>query len=99
MRSDLKHILRIEKFWETSKNAVRIQIYCAMITYCLVAIVQHDMRLERCIYEVVQVHGILLTTKNNLRDLFNKSSFKNITDSVIQVNRIYFIGHQYKKLL
>ena len=74
----IKQHLRIKKFWGTSENAVRIQIYCAMITYCLVAIVQHDMKLERSIYEVLQILGISLTDKTSLRDLFDKSNFKNV---------------------
>ena len=43
----LKQHLKIKKFWGTTENAVRIQISVAIITYCLVAIVQHDMQLER----------------------------------------------------
>ncbi len=74
----IKQHLRIKKFWGTSENAVRIQIYCAIITYCLVAIVQHDMKLERSIYEVLQILGISLTDKTCLRDLFDKSNFKNV---------------------
>ena len=37
----LKQHLKIKKFWGTSENAVRIQIYCAICAYCLVAIVLH----------------------------------------------------------
>lgn len=43
----IRQHLRIKKFWGTSENAVRIQIYCAIISYYLVAIVLHDMKLER----------------------------------------------------
>lgn len=74
----IKQHLKIKKFWGTTENAVRIQIYCAIITYCLVAIVQHDMQLERSIYEVLQILGISLTDKTHLRDLFDKSNFKNV---------------------
>ncbi len=74
----IKQHLRIKKFWGISENAVRIQIYCAIITYCLVAIVQHDIKLERSIYEVLQILGISLTDKTCLRDLFDKSNFKNV---------------------
>ena len=42
------------------------------------AIVQHDMKLERSIYEVLQILGISLTDKTSLRDLFDKSNFKNV---------------------
>ena len=34
----IKQHLKIKSFWGTSENAVRIQIYCAIIAYCLVAI-------------------------------------------------------------
>ena len=76
----IKQHFKIKKFWGTSENAVRIQIYCAIITYCLVAIVHHDMKLERSIYEVLQILGISLTDKTNLRNLFYKSNFKNVKD-------------------
>ncbi len=76
----IKRHLKIKKFWGTSENAVRIQIYCAIITYCLVAIVQHDMKLERSIYEVLQILGISLTDKTPLQDLFDKSNFKNVNE-------------------
>ncbi len=35
----LKQHLKIKKFWGATENAVRIQIYCAIIAYCQVAIV------------------------------------------------------------
>ena len=62
------------------KYAVRIQISVAIITYCLVAIVQHDMRLERSTYEVLQILSISLTDKTHLRDLFDKTNFNDVKD-------------------
>lgn len=76
----IKQHLRIKRFWGTSENAVRIQIYCAIITYCLVAIVQHDMRLERSIYEILQILGISLTDKTHIRDLFDKKNINDVKD-------------------
>ena len=72
----LKQHLKIRKFWGTTENAVRIQIYAAICTYCLVAIVQHDMKLDRSTYEVLQILSISLTDKTNLRDLFSKTKFQ-----------------------
>ena len=60
--------------------SVELFFSCAIITYCLVAIVQHDMKLERSIYEVLQILGISLTDKTHLCDLFDKSNFKNVKD-------------------
>ncbi len=76
----IKQHLRIKRFWGTSENAVRIQIYCAIITYCLVAIVQHDMGLERSIYEILQILGISLTDKTHIRDLFDKKNINDVKD-------------------
>ena len=73
----LKQHLKIKKFWGTTENSVRIQIYAAICTYCLVAIVQHDMKLDKSTYEVLQILGISLTDKTNLRDLFSKTKFQN----------------------
>jgi len=73
----LKQHLKIQKFWGSSENAVRIQIYAAITAYCLVAIVQNDMKLERSTYEVLQILSISLTDTTSLKDLFNKANFKN----------------------
>ena len=76
----LKQHLKIKKFWGTSENAVRIQIYCAIIIYCLVVIIKHDMKLERSVYEILQIIGISLTDKTHLRDLFDKSNINNVNE-------------------
>lgn len=65
----LKQHLKIKKFWGTSENAVKIQIHVAIITYCLVAIVHHDMKLNRSLYEILQILGISLTDKTPLQEL------------------------------
>lgn len=76
----LKQHLKIKRFWGTSENAVRIQIYCAIITYCMIVIIKHDMQLDRSTYEILQIIGISLTDKALLRDLFNKSNFNNFKE-------------------
>ena len=68
----LKQHLKIKKFWGTSENAVRIQMGVAIITYCLVAIVRNELKLERSTYELLQILGISLTDKTPMRDLFEK---------------------------
>ena len=73
----LKQHLKIKKFWGTTENAVRIQIYAAISAYCLVAIIQHDMKLERSSYELLQILSISLTDKTPLRELFDKTIFNN----------------------
>ena len=78
----MKQHLKIKRFWGTTENAVRIQISAAIIAYCLVAIIQHDMQLNRSTYEVLQILSISLTDKTPLRDLFSKTKFNNVKDQV-----------------
>ena len=73
----LKQHLKIKHFYGTSFNAVKIQVYVAIITFCLVAILQHDMKLELTTYEVLHVLSVSLTTKMHLVDLLNKTNFQN----------------------
>lgn len=73
----LKQHLKIKKFWGDTENAVRIQVYFAIIVYCLVAIIQHDMKIGRSTYEILQILSISLTDKTRLRDIFNKTNFNN----------------------
>lgn len=76
----LKQHLKIKKFWGTSENTVKIQVYSAIIAYCLVAIMQHDMKLNRSTYEVLQILGISLTDKTPLRNLFSKTKFNDVKE-------------------
>ena len=76
----LKQHLKIKKFWGTSENAVKIQVYSAIIAYCLVAIMQHDMKLNRSTYEGLQILGISLTDKTPLRNLFSKTKFNDVKE-------------------
>ena len=76
----LKQHLKIKKFWGTSENAVKIQVYSAIIAYCLVAIMQHDMKLNRSTYEVLQILGISLTDKTPFRNLFSKTKFNDVKE-------------------
>lgn len=73
----MKQHLKIKTFWGTSENAVRIQIYTAIITYCLVAIVGKDLKIEYSTYEILQILGISLLDKTPVRELLTNSDYKN----------------------
>ena len=68
----LKQHLKIKKFWGASENAVRIQIYSAITAYCMMAIVQKKMRIQRPIYEMLQLVSVSLTETLPLGELFDK---------------------------
>ena len=78
----MKQHLNIQRFWGTTENAVRIQIYSAITAYSLVAIVHHDLHLECSVYETLQIIGMSLTDTKNLKDLLNKSNFNNVKEQI-----------------
>ena len=78
----LKQHLKIKKFWGTTENAVRIQISAAITAYCLVAIIQHDMKLKRSTYEVLQILSMSLTDKTPLRELFDKTYSNDVKEQL-----------------
>ena len=67
-------------FLQQSRNAVKIQVYVAIITFCLVAIVQNDMKLTLTTYEVLQILSVSLTATMHLRDLLDKTNSQNVKD-------------------
>jgi hypothetical protein len=76
----IKQHLKIKQFWGTTENAVKIQVNCAVVTYCLVAIVAKTLKTERTIYEILQILGKSLLDKTPVNQLLNKSDYKNIKE-------------------
>ena len=68
----IKSHLRVKSFWGYSENAVRIQIYVAIITYCTIAILVKELNIRRSLNEVLRVIGNSLLTKDNIAELFSR---------------------------
>jgi len=73
----IKQHLKIKSFWGNSENAVKIQIYTAIISYCLVAIVGQQMKLKRSTYEILQILGFSLLDKTPVNELFTNMEYNN----------------------
>ena len=69
----IKQHLKVKAFWGHSFNAVKTQIYIAMITYLLVAIVKHQLKLKQTQYEILQILSISLLCKTPLLELFSNT--------------------------
>lgn len=65
----IKQHLQVKRFWGESENAVRIQIHIAIITYCLIAIIEHDLKIGRPIVEIMRILGKSALTTDSIRDL------------------------------
>jgi len=59
----IKQHLRIKRFLGTSENAVRTQIWCALATYVLIAIVRKELRLDASLYTCLQILSLSLFEK------------------------------------
>ncbi len=78
----IKQHLKIKAFWGTSENAVRIQIYSAIISYCLVAIIGKQLKIERSTYEILQVIGISLFDKTPIKELLMNVNYQDVKEPV-----------------
>jgi len=71
----IKQHLRIKNFFGTSENAVKTQIWIAVATYVLIAILKKQYQVEHSLYKILQVLSITLFEKvpvdQLLRDLDN----------------------------
>lgn len=66
----IKQHLKIKAFWGYSENAVRIQIYTAIIAYLTVLIMKEKMKITHTTYEILQILSITMLNKTQLNQLF-----------------------------
>lgn len=76
----IKQHLKVKSFWGTTMNAVKIQVYCAIITYCLVAIVAYRLKVNRPIYEILQILSFSLLDKTSVREILTDCDYKNVKE-------------------
>ena len=62
----IKQHLRIKKFLGTSENAVKTQIWCAVCTYVLIAIVKKKLQLDASLYTLLQILSVSVFEKSQL---------------------------------
>lgn len=68
----IKQHLKVKSFWGHSENAVKVQVYCALITFLTIAIVKQKMKLVQTHYEIMQILSITLLNKSELSQLFEE---------------------------
>jgi IS4 transposase len=76
----IKQHLKIKSFWGTSLNAVKIQVYSAIITYCLVALVRNKLKVDRSTYEILQILSISLLDKTPINELLTNQIYKDVKE-------------------
>ena len=59
----IKQHLRIKKFLGNSENAVKTQVWCAVATYVLIAIVKKELQLNASLYTLLQILSVSVFEK------------------------------------
>lgn len=71
----IKQHLRIKRFFGTSENAVKTQIWIAVSVYVLVAIVKKRLNLDASLYTLLQILSVTLFEKMPLQQAFTGSGY------------------------
>ncbi len=69
----IKQHLRIRKFYGTSENALKTQIWIAISVYVLVAIVKKQLKLEGSLYRILQILSVTLFEKTPILEALSLS--------------------------
>lgn len=68
----IKQHLRIKQFYGTTENAVKTQIWIAVSTYVLVAIVKKRLKIQASLYEMLQILSLTMFEQTPLDTLFSQ---------------------------
>jgi hypothetical protein len=74
----IKQHLRIKRFLGTSENAVKTQIWCAVSTYVLIAIVKKEFHLDASLYTLLQILSVSIFEKTQLTRAFQPDADRTI---------------------
>ena len=87
----IKQHLRIKKFYGTSENAVKSQIWIAVSVYVLVAIVKRRLNLDASLYTLLQIFSLTLFEKMPIQKAFaGNIPFPNQDENNNQLNLFAF---------
>ena len=87
----IKQHLRIKKFLGNSENAVKTQIWCAVSTYVLIAIVKKELQLNASLYTLLQILSVSVFEKTEVSSALqlDRNSINN-ADNANQLNLFNF---------
>ncbi len=82
----IKQHLRIKTFYGTDENAVKTQIWIAVTTYLLVAIMKKELYLKQSMYEILQILSVTVLQKTPILQVF--SDYKHIKNKTVPSNQL-----------
>jgi len=78
----IKQNLRIKRFFGTSDNALKTQVWIAIGVYVLVAIARKELKSDRSLAEILQILSLTLFEKTPLFEAFSKLKTPNSEASI-----------------
>jgi hypothetical protein len=83
----IKQHLRIKKFLGNSENAVKTQIWCAVSTYVLIAIVKKELQIKSSLYTLLQILSVSVFEKTEISSAFQGEEYSSeVLDTANQLN-------------
>jgi len=76
----IKQHLKVKTFWGYSENAVKVQVYIAIITYTLVALVKAKLNSPLTTYEILQILSLSLLDKTTVSELVKSPDLQNVKE-------------------
>jgi hypothetical protein len=78
----IKQHLRIKKFYGTSLNALKTQIWIAIAVYVLVAIIKKELQLEGSLYRMLQICSVSIFEKTPILQALSVTDDQSTLDHV-----------------
>ncbi len=72
----IKQHLRIKKFFGTTENAVKTQIWIAVSIYVLVAILKKRLHLETSLYTILQILSVTIFERIPILQVFSSNEYR-----------------------
>jgi transposase len=83
----IKQHLRIKKFYGTSENAVKTQIWIAVSVYVLIAIIKKRMKIYLSLYTILQILSVTVLERMPILQILTNSDYSsNEPRSLNQLN-------------
>lgn len=87
----IKQHLRIKHFLGNSENAVKTQVWCAVATYVLIAIVKKELQLDASLYTCLQILSVSVFEKTEISCALQADAAQiNVPSSANQLNLFNF---------
>jgi Domain of unknown function (DUF4372)/Transposase DDE domain len=86
----IKQHLRIKHFLGNSENAVKTQVWCAVATYVLIAIIKKQMHLDASLYTLLQIISVTIFEKMPLQQALTENAHP--SNNLVNPNQLNLLG-------